>query len=249
MGGCRAIPHRFGCVCVRQRSPGAEYQPWCWDRCFACRPDYLGHRSLDLVDWRFVEQSEVLAGLWSLDNNLQNVEGDVETVTPNVGRKNWNLYLATHSSAGLARDTDAERACLERGVNAYSAGKILGTSFAGRLRAKFYDVHFSESLTCCPFIPSSYFLNRLSRYASSGPPFLSYASWATSTPNGSVYRAMGKGPASTESKPTPRISSATTPLPLLSSPHYNRLGRLALRLASYPPKSTSLGTLLNAATT
>src|SRR6266700_1920929 len=40
-------------------------------------------------------------------------------------------------SAGLERDTCADRACrlgcLEQGVNAYRAGKILGRSFAGRL--------------------------------------------------------------------------------------------------------------------
>src|SRR5438874_12717891 len=40
-------------------------------------------------------------------------------------------------SAGLERDTGADRACrigrLEQGVNAYSAGKVLCRSFAGRL--------------------------------------------------------------------------------------------------------------------
>src|SRR5712692_155008 len=40
-------------------------------------------------------------------------------------------------SAGLERDTGADRACrircLEQGVNAYRAGKILGRTFAGRL--------------------------------------------------------------------------------------------------------------------
>src|SRR6266851_587117 len=40
-------------------------------------------------------------------------------------------------SAGLERDTGADRACrsgcLEQGVNAYRAGKVLGRSFAGRL--------------------------------------------------------------------------------------------------------------------
>jgi len=50
-------------------------------------------------------------------------------------------------------------------------------------------------------------------------------------------------------KLTSRISSTATPLPLSSSPRYTRLGRLALRLASYAPKSTSLGATLNAATT
>src|SRR6266566_9168963 len=34
-----------------------------------------------------------------------------------------------------------------------------------------------------------------------------------------------------------------------SSPQYTRLGRVVLRLASYTPKSTSLGTVLKAETT
>jgi hypothetical protein len=37
-------------------------------------------------------------------------------------------------------------------------------------------------------------------------------------------------------------------LALRSSPQYTKLGRLALRLASYTPKSGSLGTVLNATT-
>src|SRR5256885_8565568 len=57
---------------------------------------------------------------------------------------------------------------------------------------------------------------------------------------------MRKGPASTGSKPTSRIRSAATFLPRRSSPQYTRLGRFALRLASYTAKSTSLGTVLNA---
>src|SRR6267378_2994535 len=67
--------------------------------------------------------------------------------------------------------------------------------------------------------------------------------------NGSVYRAIRRGPASTGSKPTSRIRPAASSLPRRSSPQYTRLGRLALRLASYTAKSTSLGTVLNAATT
>src|SRR5207249_1133330 len=85
--------------------------------------------------------------------------------------------------------------------------------------------------------------NRSSRYASSGPPRPSYASCAMSSANGSVYRAIRRVPASTGSKPTSRIKPAATPLPLSSSPQYTRLGRRALRLASYTPKSTSLGTV------
>src|SRR5207237_4555403 len=49
-------------------------------------------------------------------------------------------------SAGLERDAGADRACrsigLEQGINMDSAGKILGRSFAGRLRAISFDVHF-----------------------------------------------------------------------------------------------------------
>src|SRR6266436_7578402 len=60
----------------------------------------------------------------------------------------------------------------------------------------------------------AYLPNRANRYASSGPPFPSYASWPMSSANGSVYRAICRGPASTGSKPASRISSAATPLPL-----------------------------------
>ena len=37
--------------------------------------DYLGLRSLDLVDWRFVEPADVAAGPWSLYDNPQIVNG------------------------------------------------------------------------------------------------------------------------------------------------------------------------------
>src|SRR5882672_248188 len=84
------------------------------------------------------------------------------------------------------------------------------------------------------------------RYASSGPPSPSYASCATSSANGSVYRAIRSGPASTGSKPTSRISLAATFLAPSSSPQYTKSGllplALALPLASNTPKSTSLGT-------
>src|SRR5579872_3716559 len=52
-------------------------------------------------------------------------------------------------SAGFERDTGTDRmcriGCLEQGVNAYCAGKILGRSFAGWLRAISFDVHFLNS--------------------------------------------------------------------------------------------------------
>src|SRR5438034_2063682 len=70
-----------------------------------------------------------------------------------------------------------------------------------------------------------------------------------SSVNGSVYRAIRNGPASTGSKPTSRISSAVTALELSLSPQYTRLGRLALRLAANTPNSTSLGTVPKAETT
>src|SRR6266496_4491803 len=54
-------------------------------------------------------------------------------------------------SAGLERDTSTDRACrigcLEQGVNAYRAGKILGRSFARRLRATSCNVHVLNSST------------------------------------------------------------------------------------------------------
>src|SRR5439155_19968941 len=87
------------------------------------------------------------------------------------------------------------------------------------------------------------------RYASSGPSSPSYASCEISSVNGSVNRAIRKGPASTGSNPTSRISSAAIFLLLASSPQYMRLGLLALRRASKTPNSTSLGTVLKAETT
>src|SRR5262249_25537758 len=52
-------------------------------------------------------------------------------------------------SAGLERDTGATHpsliGCIEQGVNAYRAGKVLGRSFAGRLRATSFDVHLLNS--------------------------------------------------------------------------------------------------------
>jgi len=50
-------------------------------------------------------------------------------------------------------------------------------------------------------------------------------------------------------KPASLINVAATALASSSSPQYTRLGRFALRFASKTPKSTSLGTVLNAATT
>src|SRR5271166_1877254 len=53
-------------------------------------------------------------------------------------------------SAGLERDTGTNYACrsicLEQGVDAHCAGKILDRSFAGRLRATSFDVHFLNLL-------------------------------------------------------------------------------------------------------
>ena len=40
--------------------------------------DYLGLGSLDMVDWRFVEQADVLAGPWSLAARLGNAESAFE---------------------------------------------------------------------------------------------------------------------------------------------------------------------------
>src|SRR6266550_5248753 len=97
---------------------------------------------------------------------------------------------------------------------------------------------------CYPFLPS-----RSNRYASSGPSSPSYASCAMSSVNGSVYRAIRKGPASTGSNPTSRMSRAATFLLRASSPQYTRLGRLTLRRASKTPNNTSLGTVPNAETT
>src|SRR5437764_2265037 len=55
------------------------------------------------------------------------------------------------AGAWLERDTGAAHpcwiGCLEQGVNAYSAGKVLGRSFAGRLGATSCDVHVLKSST------------------------------------------------------------------------------------------------------
>src|SRR5580693_1043974 len=93
------------------------------------------------------------------------------------------------------------------------------------------------------------FPNHSKRYASSGPASPSYASCATRSANGSAYRAVLSGPASTGSKPTSRISVAATPLASWWSPQCTKLGRVVLRLASYTANSTSLGTVPNAETT
>ena len=49
----------------------------------------------------------------------------------------WRMGVPGGSSAGLERDTGAAHACrlgcLEQGINANHAGKVLGRSFAGRL--------------------------------------------------------------------------------------------------------------------
>src|SRR6266516_7905732 len=66
---------------------------------------------------------------------------------PAVTIRVWRSLVAVPGgpSARLERDTGADRACrtgcLEQGVNAYRAGKILGWSFAGRLGAASFDVH------------------------------------------------------------------------------------------------------------
>jgi len=68
------------------------------------------------------------------------------------------------------------------------------------------DLFAHHILNDCTF----YLLNRSIRYASSGPWSPSYASCAIASVNGSKYRAIRRGPASTGSKPTSRISCATT---------------------------------------
>ena len=64
----------------------------------------------------------------------------------------------------------------------------------------------------------SYSPNHSKRYASRGPFFPSYASCAISSVNGSVYRAIRNGPASTGSNPTSRIKAAAVLLLFASSP-------------------------------
>jgi hypothetical protein len=58
-------------------------------------------------------------------------------------------------SAWLERDTGPGHACrigrLEQGVNADRTGKILGRSFARRLRATSFDVHVLYSSTLYRF--------------------------------------------------------------------------------------------------
>src|SRR6267143_894659 len=138
--------------------------------------------------------------------------------------------------------------CLKKRVDSYRATEPIRRPLGGRLRANSFDLH-AEFLYVMQCVWSSYFSNRSKRYASSGPPSPSYASWATSSANGSVYRAIRRGPASTASKPTSPISWAAASLARSSSPQYTRLGRSFLRLASNTANSTSLGTVLKAETT
>ena len=68
--------------------------------------------------------------------------------------------------------------------------------------------------------------------------------------NGSRYRAIRSGPASTGSKPTSRMRRAATSFASWSSPQYRRLGRRRRRrLAAKTSKKTSLGTVPKADTT
>jgi hypothetical protein len=85
-----------------------------------------------------------------------------------------------------------------------------------------------------PEIASSpYFPHRSNRYEPPGPFVPSYARWPTSSANGSVYRAIRRGPASAGSKPTSRISSAATRFAVRSSPQHKRLGAVAQRPTSF----------------
>src|SRR5712692_7420238 len=61
------------------------------------------------------------------------------------------MPMPRRPSAGLERDTDGEHACrscrLGQWVNAYSAGKVFSRSFARRLRAALFDIHFLNSFS------------------------------------------------------------------------------------------------------
>src|SRR5205807_4433958 len=65
----------------------------------------------------------------------------------------WRSLVAVpcFPSAGFNRDTHPDRTCrsgcLEQGVKADRAGKVLGRSFPGRLRATSFDVHSLHSST------------------------------------------------------------------------------------------------------
>ena len=85
------------------------------------------------------------------------------------------------------------------GSHEFDAHAAAGT----RNQPNFLAHHVLEVCTC-------YLPNRSIRYASSGPSSPSYASCAIARVNGSRYRAICSGPASTGSKPTSRISCATT---------------------------------------
>src|SRR5213593_678023 len=104
----------------------------------------------------------------------------------------------------------------------------LGLKTTTKNRKLLFCDDFRNATLDCPLVWSFYFLNHSNLYASS----------PTSSANGSVYRAIRRGPASNGSKPTSPISSAATALLPWSSPQYTRLGRRPLLLASYTPKST-----------
>src|ERR1019366_7203231 len=58
--------------------------------------------------------------------------------------------VPSRPSTGLERNTGTDYACrsvwLKQRVNAHHAGKPIGRSFVGRLRATSFDVHISELL-------------------------------------------------------------------------------------------------------
>src|SRR5690242_11228767 len=96
----------------------------------------------------------------------------------------------------------AGRRELETAIALHAGCKHFGLGFARRGRAGRFELDSDIPLS------EVYLLNHSKRYATSGPAFPSYASWATTRAKGSVYRAMLRGPQSSGSKPVSRISTA-----------------------------------------
>jgi hypothetical protein len=67
MGGCRTVLHGFTGYLVGDERPVPNVNHGAGIDVSPAVRDYLGLGSLDLVDWRFVEEADVAAGPWSQD--------------------------------------------------------------------------------------------------------------------------------------------------------------------------------------
>jgi hypothetical protein len=66
-GGCRTVLHEFTGYLFGDERPVPNVNHGAGIDVSPAVRDYLGLGSLDLVDWRFVEEADVAAGPWSQD--------------------------------------------------------------------------------------------------------------------------------------------------------------------------------------